>query len=262
MLPIYAIFFLILGLVVGSFLNVVISRFNTNRTLGGRSACMSCQTKLNWYELIPLFSFVTLRGRCRSCSSKISLIYPIVELVTGLMFLGLYMKLRDTLFLNPGVFILNYAYYASAFSILIVIAFYDIRHKIIPDRLALVLGVMSFIGLFFWDESGFYIHVPSLFEVLSGLFIALPFAFFWLISKGLWMGLGDAKLALSLGWLIGLSRVLPAAILAFWSGALLGIMLILFSRHHGLKSEIPFAPFLVFGAIMAFIFDLHIFPFF
>src|SRR3989344_4881292 len=101
MLPIYAIFFLILGLVVGSFLNVVISRFNTNRTLGGRSACMSCQTKLNWYELIPLFSFVTLRGRCRSCSSKISLIYPIVELVTGLMFLGLYMKLRDKLFLNP-----------------------------------------------------------------------------------------------------------------------------------------------------------------
>ena len=125
--------------------------------------------------------------------------------------------------------------------------------------LVLVFGILAFIGMFLFSGYGFNPHIPSVWEFLSGIFIALPFALMWLISKGTWMGLGDAKLSLGLGWLLGLSRVLSGAVVAFWSGAIIGLILIIFSKKHGMKSEIPFAPFLVFGALIAFLFELHLF---
>src|SRR3989344_5064114 len=85
---ILTIIFFILGTIIGSFLNVVIFRFNTERSFSGRSGCMTCQNKLCWYELIPLISFFTLKGRCRNCKAKISIQYPIVELISGLVFAG------------------------------------------------------------------------------------------------------------------------------------------------------------------------------
>ena len=106
----------------------------------------------------------------------------------------------------------------------------------------------------------FFPHIPSVLEFLSGILLALPFAFIWLISKGTWMGLGDAKLALGLGWLLGLSRLLSGAVVAFWSGAIIGFLLIVFTKKYGMKSEIPFAPFLVLGVFIAFLFELSLFP--
>jgi leader peptidase (prepilin peptidase)/N-methyltransferase len=146
------------------------------------------------------------------------------------------------------------------FSILVVISAYDLRHKIIPDMLALIFGIAAFAGMFFFSGYGFQPHIPSLFEFLAGPIIALPFALVWLLSRGAWMGLGDAKLALGLGWLLGLSRVLSGVVVAFWSGAIIGIILLAFSKKHGMKTEIPFAPFLVLGALLAFLFELHLFP--
>jgi leader peptidase (prepilin peptidase)/N-methyltransferase len=96
-------------------------------------------------------------------------------------------------------------------------------------------------------------------EFLSGLLIAAPFALFWLVSSGKWMGLGDAKLAVGLGWLLGLSRSLSGVVVAFWIGAIFGLSLVIFSKKHGMKSEIPFAPYLVLGALLAFLFELHLF---
>ncbi|KKP84730.1 MAG: Type 4 prepilin-like protein leader peptide-processing enzyme [Parcubacteria group bacterium GW2011_GWD2_35_7] len=93
------IIFFILGLIIGSFLNVVIFRFNTERSFGGRSGCMTCQNKLCWYELIPLISFFALKGRCRNCKAKISIQYPIVELMSGLIFAGLFLKFQDIFYL-------------------------------------------------------------------------------------------------------------------------------------------------------------------
>lgn len=262
MISILLTIFFILGLIIGSFLNVVILRLNTERSFGGRSACMVCQNKLAWYELIPLISFVVLMGRCRSCKTKISLQYPIVEFITGLIFAGLFLKFQDIFFLNALNFIFTYAYYAIAFSLLLVIATYDIRHKIIPDALALILGIFAFVGLFLFDINGslgFYPHLPTFLDFASGFIIAFPFAFFWFISFGKWMGLGDAKLAISLGWLLGLSQALLGLVLAFWIGAVAGILLVIFSKKHGMKSEIPFAPYLVLGTLLAFLFELHIF---
>jgi len=265
------------GLIIGSFLNVVIYRFNTKKSLGGRSGCMSCQNKLCWYELIPLFSFLGLKGRCRNCQTRISIQYPLVELATGLVFAGLFLKFQNIFFSNILIFNLAYIYYAGMFSLLVVIAGYDLKHKIIPDSLSFVFGLLAFAGLFFFGgESNhfslFSWHIPPILELLAGVLIALPFAFFWLVSSGRWMGLGDAKLALGIGWLLGFVNALSGLVLAFWFGAMVGIFLVVLSRldsarlakngrisRIGMKSEIPFAPFLVLGAFLAFIFNLNLF---
>jgi prepilin signal peptidase PulO-like enzyme (type II secretory pathway) len=240
-------------------LNVVIFRLNTQKTFGGRSICLSCQHQLSWYELIPLFSFVFLRGRCKNCKTKISIQYPIVEFTVGLIFALLFVKFQDVFFSDVFIFSLTYAYYAIMFSLLVVIATYDIRHKIIPDVLSVVFGILAFVGLFLFKDYIFSVHVPTLLEFLSGLMIATPFALLWLVSRGSWMGLGDAKLAVGLGWLFGIYSAFSGIVIAFWIGAIVGIILIIFSKKYGMKSEIPLAPYLVLGTLLVFLFNLSLF---
>ena len=189
--------------------------------------------------------------------------------MSGLIFASLFLKFQDVLFSSVPIFILTFTFYALAFSLLLVIAAYDVRHKIIPDTLSFALGALAFLGLFLFSTDSspvFYPHVPTLLEFFSGILIAFPFALFWLISGGRWMGFGDAKLALGIGWLLGLSSALSGLVLAFWSGAVIGVTLVILSKkikgHKlGMKSEIPFAPFLVLGAFLAFIFELNLFNF-
>src|SRR4051812_24315811 len=116
MLIILSIIFFIFGIIIGSFLNVVILRYNTERNLGGRSACMSCRNTLAWYELVPLFSYIFQRGRCMNCKTKISAQYPIVEFITGILFMALFLKFQDVFSQSTFVFALSYAYYATIFS--------------------------------------------------------------------------------------------------------------------------------------------------
>jgi leader peptidase (prepilin peptidase)/N-methyltransferase len=188
----------------------------------------------------------------------------LVELATGLIFTVLFLKFQDIFYADTLIFIITYKYYAIMFCILLVIAVYDLKHKIIPDMLSFAFGALAFLGLFFFDSNGFHPHIPSLLGFMSGIFVALPFALFWLISGGRWMGFGDAKLAVGIGWLLGLASALSALTLAFWSGAIVGIILIIISRSAKIgrvrmKSEIPFAPFLVLGTFIAFIFELNLF---
>ncbi|MBI5139345.1 prepilin peptidase [Candidatus Nomurabacteria bacterium] len=253
-----SVIFFALGLIIGSFLNVVIYRYNTNTSLGGRSACMSCQKKLCWYELIPLISFLTLRGRCHSCKSKIDIQYPIVEFLSGLVFMFIFLKFQYLFFIAPYIFFITFTYYALAFSILLVIAVYDFKHKIIPDMLVFIFGALAFFGMFFFSSSDFYFHTPTLLEFLAGPIAAFPFLLIWWLSKGVAMGLGDAKLVLGLGWLLGLTRVASGLTLAFWLGAIIGIILLIFSKKYGIKSEIPFAPFLILGTLVAFMLNLEL----
>ncbi|MDP2789063.1 MAG: prepilin peptidase [bacterium] len=256
--------FFTLGLIVGSFLNVAIYRYNTERSLGGRSACMSCQQKLCWQELLPLASFLILRGRCGSCKTKISWQYPLVEFISGVVFAAIFIKFQDIFFTSTVVFAFSYLFFAFMFSLLLVISVYDLKHKIIPDALVLAFDLLAFIGLFLFLYHNFAPHVPSLSEIFSGAVVALPFALLWFVSRGAWMGLGDAKLAIGLGWMLGTTLMFSGAVVAFWLGAIVGLVLIFFSRislgRYGLKSEIPFAPFLAFGAFLVFIFEFNFFP--
>ena len=136
----FTIIFFALGLIIGSFLNVVIYRINTSKSLGGRSACMSCRNQLCWFELIPFFSFLGLKGRCRNCKTKISLQYPLVEFLTGMLFVFIFLKFQSLLLIDPFVFLITFLYYVAMFSILMVIVIYDLKHKIIPDILSFTFG--------------------------------------------------------------------------------------------------------------------------
>ncbi|MDQ3244763.1 MAG: prepilin peptidase [bacterium] len=250
--------FFVLGLIIGSFLNVVILRYNTQKDLGGRSACMSCAQKLQWYELVPLFSYLGLMGRCKTCKTKISIQYPLVECLTGLLFVFLFSKFATLIFADNLFFAISFGYYAIIFSVLIVIAVYDLKHKIIPDLLVFIFGILAFIGLFLFTDNIFAPHWPTLLELLSGVILALPFAFLWIVSSGRWMGFGDAKLAIGMGYLVGLSGGISAFFIASIIGAIVGILLILQSRKYGMKTEIPFAPFLVLGTFLVFLLGFNL----
>lgn len=268
---IYQIFVFILGLIIGSFLNVVILRYGSGISVNGRSFCMNCNKKLHWYELIPLFSFLIQKGKCRGCKSKISWQYPTVEILTALIFLLIFIFDLGEI-LQSKILLLttttNYLlfslviYHWIIFSILTVLTVYDIKHKIIPDKLVFIFIGLSFVGLLF----GFGPEINKL-NFLAGPILAAPFAFLWLISKGEWIGLGDAKIVLGIGWFMGLIDGLSSVILAFWIGSVFGVLLILFSKLHLLffkdknftiKSEIPFAPFLILGMILVFFFGFDV----
>ncbi|MDO8471010.1 MAG: prepilin peptidase [bacterium] len=242
-------FLFILGAVVGSFLNVVGLRWDS-RNFGGRSICPSCFKILRWFELVPVLSFLIQKGRCRNCGTNISYQYPLVELWTGLIFLSTY-NLQLTTY-NKLIFIL-------VFCIYIVITIYDLRHKIIPDELVYAAILLSVVGR--WLSGG------STLDWLAGPILFTFFGTIWLFSRGRAMGFGDAKLGLSVGLLFGASLGFSAIILAFWIGAF-GSLVYLFLDKVGflknakgltMKSEIPFAPFIVIGAWMSLVFHLNIF---
>lgn len=260
MTTILATIFFFLGLAIGSFLNVVIYRLNTQKTFGGRSACMTCREQLCWYELIPLISYLGLHGRCRSCNTKISIQYPVVEFITGVLFMMLFLHLEEIFYFNTLVFAVSYAYYAGLFALLIIIAVYDYKHKIIPDTLSLVFGVLTFVGMFLFLGNVLTPHIPSLYDFLAGLIVSIPFALMWLVSGGHWMGLGDAKLAVGLGFMLGFNYILSATALAVWTGAIVGIFaMFLAKKKYSRKSELPFAPFLIFGTILVFFLNICLF---
>lgn len=255
--------FFFLGLIIGSFLNVVILRFNTHRTFGGRSACMVCAQTLSWYELIPLFSFLGLRGRCKTCKTKISIQYPLVELFTGIIFVLIFLKFKNLFILNDLSFSISMSYYAVIFSVLLVISVYDLKHKIIPDLIVGIFGILAFIGIFLFKDSFFSPHLPSTLEFFSGLILAIPFALIWLVSRGRWMGFGDAKLAIGMGYLLGIYGGISAIMIGSIIGSIVGILLMITStKKYGMKTELPFAPFLALGTIIVFLIGNNLFLFY
>ena len=241
------------GAIIGSFLNVVALRYNTGRTLEGRSSCFSCGHTLGVLDLIPIFSFFLSSGRCRYCGSTFSWQYPLGEGITGLLFLGVFFLHVP---LSESVLLL------LALSLLMVIGIYDLRHKIIPDGLAYAFIGLSGIFLIA-DFHALSLHVPGIWDVLAGPLLFAPFFTLWFVSKGRWIGLGDGKLSFGIGWMLGLSGGIAAVLMAFWIGAAVSLLVLLaqsrlFQRRARLtiKSEIPFAPFLIIGFLIALFFDV------
>jgi len=249
-------FALMFGAIVGSFLNVVAIRYNTGTGLRGRSQCLSCTRRLGALQLIPVVSFIALRGRCHSCKSAISFQYPLVEAITALTFLGTYSLMIGGA-LTPYMSILM----VIAFSLMIVITVYDLRHQIIPNMIVYLLLTVGIIRVALAFHGGEEVAA----RVVAAFSIAIVFALLWLFSKGQWMGLGDAKLVLALALLLPYPDNLEAVMLAFWTGALVGLALVAIGklRSRGrltIESEIPFAPFLILGFYIAFFVPLPILP--
>ena len=243
------LFAFLFGVIIGSFLNVIILRYNTGTGIGGRSRCMSCAKTLAWYELVPVVSYVVQRGRCRGCFTSLSVQYAVVELLCGGLFAATW-----ALGLSPA-----YTFCAwLAIALLLVIAVYDARHTIIPDGPVYALIVLGIARILLASSD-------PLLDLFTGFFWAALFTLIWLGSKGEWMGFGDAKLVLAFGWLLPYPFNITSVIIGFWAGALwaLGILLLekllaRKARRKLLSTHIPFAPFLVFGAFITFLFQIRL----
>ena len=263
------LFVFLLGTIIGSFLNVVIFRFNTGKSVAkGRSICMTCNNELRWFELIPVFSFLIQSGKCRRCAANISHQYPLVELVTGILFVLVALKYSPLIFISITHYLFFVVFFIFIFSFLIVISVYDLRHKIIPDKLVFIFIFLSFLSIFINHYTyGKLLIMPDVWSLLAGPILALPFVILWYFSKGHLMGLGDGKLILGIGWLLGISQGIFSLFVSFWIGTIVGLVLIIFSKANSgklkskvsMKTEIPFAPFLIIGLFVAFFLNLNFF---
>ena len=247
----FFIFIFILGLIIGSFLNVVICRLETKESIFfARSNCPKCRAILRWYDLIPILSFLIQKGKCRYCKKKISWQYFIIEVTTACLFLLIYYFFV----LSSSEQILNLIFYLIIICFLLIIFAYDLRHYIIPDKIvfpAIIIGLIYRLNSI--SEIGNYI--------LSAFIPAVFFLSLIIISKGKWMGLGDVKLAFLMGLILGWPGILIALLIAFFSGAIIGICLILFGEK-GFKSQIPFGPFLSGATILVMLFGSKLFHWF
>ncbi len=257
----------IFGLCIGSFLNCVIYRlalqnFSFWKNLGGlsRSFCPHCKHILSFKDLFPVFSFLFLRGRCRYCKKNISIQYPLVELVTGLVFLLIFKFLIFNFVNNDLIFkFLNAGFLFYIASALIIIFVYDLKYYIIPDKvlfpaivITFLFRVLQILNLKFFGNWKLEIgNFAPLSNYLLAIIIGSGFFFLiFLISKGRAMGFGDVKLAVLMGLLLGFPNILTALFLAFFFGAIIGTILIVFEKKN-LKSELPFGPFLIAGTFMS-----------
>ena len=255
------IIFLLLGLIIGSFINAVVYRLNAVESLMERSHCPHCKKTVRWFDNVPLVSFLLLSAKCRDCGEKISWQYPIVEAATGIMF-----ALLGTYFFSP-IDSTSWAltgFYLIVFSLLMVIFVYDFQYMEIP-MLVLWLGVgISLIYLVWSDFQNFYLASSIMnLGTISGLIGgAVAFLFFFGLaaySKETWMGYGDAYLGLLIGLIVGWPNILAALMLSFTIGALVSVGLIAVSKKT-MKSQVPFAPFLITGTFLVVILP-QIFPF-
>lgn len=268
-------FIFLFGLVIGSFLNAVIYRLTLvqgpvlkirdrefrvpTSPFRGRSFCPHCKHTLAWPELIPVLSFVVLGGKCRYCKKPISWQYPLVEISTGLLFVLILKFQLSSLNQVSSTEIFKLFYLLSIAAFLVVLFVYDLRHYILPDKvlfpaIGAVLGYRIFEVLSFgfaWDLRFRAWDFESLINpLLAGILAATFFLAIFLLSRGRAMGFGDVKLAFFMGLFLGWPNILVALFFAFTVGAVIGLILIL-QKKKGMKSEIPFGPFLITGTFIA-----------
>jgi len=265
-------FVFLFGLIVGSFINVLVLRLKAGEEKGWESKkiwddisftpshCPQCNHNLSWPDLFPVLSFVFLGGKCRYCKKNISRQYPLVELVCGILFLVAYWQFGFDCWLA--------AFYAIIFSLLLALFVFDLKYMLISEEVASVCGVFVFFAHFyvyysqaltpilswsFWQGFGQYIW-PYL---LGAAVLALPFFILYVISKEKWMGFGDVELGLLLGFIISLKFVLINFFVAVVLGAIISVALILMGKKT-LKSEVPFGPFLIIGNLCALLWGAQI----
>lgn len=223
----------IYGLIIGSFLNVVIYRIPRGENISfPPSHCGSCDEKIYWYDNIPVFSYLVLRGKCRRCGAHISLQYPLVEALNAIVYLILFKRFNLTI---------DFIAYALIMSALMVVFFIDLKHMIIPDGLIITIVIFQIlhkVGLYF---TGGEVYLKS--SILGALLSGLLFLAIVLLSRG-GMGDGDITLIASLGFILGVKLIFLNIFLSFLLGAIVSLLLLGF-KIKTRKDPIPFGPFII-----------------
>jgi prepilin signal peptidase PulO-like enzyme (type II secretory pathway) len=261
----------VIGAAIGSFLNVVAVRYDPKKFLfgahivKGRSHCLKCTRTLRWFELVPLLSFMVLEGRCRTCRSKFSLQYFFAELISACVFVGIpYVMPNSSLFLTT--------LWIGAAEALLLMSLIDLRLKLIPDEVHIILIALGIIRVFvesrvfILGNTSFVSKYALLFGIAGNMWVnhlaaaaigIVLFAALIVMTRGRGMGIGDAKLVFALGILFGWPDVLFIIVFAFVLGALYGLWKML-SGSARLKSAVPFGPFLALGALTVFLWGSQI----
>ncbi|MCL6096135.1 MAG: prepilin peptidase [Patescibacteria group bacterium] len=259
------------GLFLGSFLNVLVDRIPKKETVfRGRSHCEFCKKELKWLDLIPLASFLFLKGKCRYCHKKLSFYYPIIELSTAIMFTLTYVYVNSQFSISNfqlisqfpifNNFIIYYSlfidlfYYLFIVSSFIVIFFSDLKYGIIADKIVFPAVIVSLAYSFI------IFHLSFIIYLVSGIGSFIFFLLLFVVTKGKGMGFGDVKLSFLLGLALGFPKIILALYLAFLTGAISGIILILWRKKRSLKETIPFGPFLIIGALVSLFWGRTIIP--
>jgi leader peptidase (prepilin peptidase) / N-methyltransferase len=209
--------------------------------VNSRSYCPNCKRTLNWYDLIPILSFLILRGRCRNCDKKISWTYPLIELVSGLIFVFSYLNFASygSMYLIANIFLLE---------ILLILFMTDLKQMILPDS-AILSGIVVFllVGVFeLFSISARSFGVLTLSHLIAAVAFFIFFLAIWFLSKGTWLGLGDGKLMFLIGLIFGVSSLL-IFYLAIIMGSVLALVLMAF-RKVNLKSKLPLGSFICLSA--------------
>lgn len=227
-------FFFVLGSVMGSFGNVVADRLPTGTSLSGRSHCENCKKTLRIWELIPIFSWLFLRGKCARCGAKIPARFAVIELASGLLFVAA--AYVSGFLLIPSILL------ALAFWAMLLITLVDLRTQLIPDILTIILALAAL---------GYQLSIggnPLLATLIGPGFFGLQ----WIASRGKWVGSGDVFLSGALGLLLG---VWPLAVMglffAYITGALVAVIGLI-TKKVTRSSHIPFGPFLILGTLVVF----------
>jgi leader peptidase (prepilin peptidase)/N-methyltransferase len=276
----FALWF-ILGANFGSFLNVLALRYHPENSVfsksnsAGRSKCMHCRKKLAAWELVPVFSFLFLRGQCSSCHQKLTWQYPVVELLSGLFTVISWWHLSNWFMVSLETMVLGLApwwFYGLGVVLileiftLLLVALIDLRHYLIPNELVVFLGFLglgSLLVVYAGDlpafTSSWVGNYEMIFSPFKNIFIdrglavlalGAPFFLLSLLTGGRGMGWGDFKLSLSLGLTLGLVTGLLSVLLAFSIGGILGLLMLL-SKFRKVGQILPFAPFLVAGFLLS-----------
>jgi leader peptidase (prepilin peptidase) / N-methyltransferase len=236
----------IFGTFIGSFLGVVIDRLPRGESIvKGRSHCDHCKKSLATFDLIPVFSFLFLRGRCRYCKTKLSSFYPLIEIVTGALFVLTALQLSNMYEVLGMEYMIAALYYLFIISVLIVIFFIDLKHGIIPFPVIVPAIIVSFFYLLFFENSLFVNHL------LAGVGACLFFLAVFLATRGRGMGFGDVIYAFFMGLVLGFPHIVVGLYIAFVSGALISLVLLGLKLKKLKGGIIPFGPFLVLGTLIA-----------
>ena len=255
-------FFIILGLILGSFLNVCIYRIPRGIFWQStRSVCPHCQKVIPFYHNIPVLSYLVLLGKSSCCQKKILLQYPIVELLVAMVFIVLIEKFPFVKISSEGLLLFHgfdfyYFLHAALFlMVMIVCAVIDFNHMIIPDKISLPMILLS--PLAAWLHPALSFKSSVLGVLLGGGVIYFVAWGYFLLRRREGIGMGDAKLLAAIGGWLGYEAVFPTLFLGSVSGSIIGVSCLLVTRKFSLKAEIPFGPFLVLGASFYLLFPVE-----
>ena len=253
----FASFALFFGLCVGSFLNVCIARMPHDRSVvSPPSACPSCISPIRPWDNIPVLSWMLLGAKCRNCKAPISVLYPTIELMMGLLALLLFRFLVPSEAELTGYSLATWATYTAFLAMLVGLSFIDLRWKMIPDQFSIYAIPMGLVAVYGLSQLGEPLHFtpPTLTDAVIGavagiLGLLAIIGTYWLIRREEGMGMGDVKLLGMMGAFLGWQALAPIILIASVTGSVIGVALMLF-QGRGFRSQLPFGPFLSLGAVV------------